>query len=42
MVLAETIPDRAGNISATFAVPEGAPGYYVLVATQKDARGVDI
>ena len=40
-VLAETIPDRAGNISATFTVPEGAPGYYVLVATQKDARGVD-
>ena len=40
-VLAETVPDRAGNISATFTVPEGAPGYYVLVATQKDARGVD-
>jgi hypothetical protein len=41
MVLAETVPDRAGNISATFTVPEGQPGYYVLVATQKDARGVD-
>jgi hypothetical protein len=41
MVLAETTPDRAGNISATFTVPEGAPGYYVLVATQRDARGVD-
>ena len=40
-VLAETVPDRAGNISATFTVPESAPGYYVLVATQKDARGVD-
>ena len=40
-VLAETVPDKAGNISATFTVPEGAPGYYVLVATQKDARGVD-
>jgi len=40
-VLAEAIPDRAGNVSATFAVPEGMPGYYVLVATQKDARGVD-
>ena len=40
-LLAETVPDRAGNISATFTVPEGAPGYYVLVATQKDARGVD-
>ena len=41
MVLAEAVPDRAGNISTTFTVPEGAPGYYVLVATQKDARGVD-
>ena len=40
-VLAETTPDRAGNISAAFTVPEGMPGYYVLVATQKDARGVD-
>ncbi len=41
MVLAETVPDRAGNISATFTVPEGAPGYYVLVATQRNAQGVD-
>jgi hypothetical protein len=40
-VLAEATPDKAGNISATFTVPEGAPGYYVLVATQKDAKGVD-
>ena len=40
-VLAETTPDAAGNISATFAVPEGQPGYYVLVASQKDAEGVD-
>ncbi len=41
MVLAEATPDRAGNISATFTVPDGMPGYYVLVATQKDARGID-
>ncbi len=40
-VLAETKPDKAGNISATFTVPEGQPGYYVIVATQRDARGVD-
>ena len=40
-VLAEAVPDRAGNISATFTVPEGQPGYYVLVGTQRDARGVD-
>jgi hypothetical protein len=39
--LAEVKPDRAGNISATFTVPEGQPGYYVIVATQRDARGVD-
>jgi hypothetical protein len=39
--LAETKPDKAGNISATFTVPEGQPGYYVIVATQKDAKGVD-
>ena len=39
--LAEVKPDRAGNISATFTVPEGQPGYYVIVATQRDAKGVD-
>jgi hypothetical protein len=40
-ILAETTPDSAGNISATFTVPEGQPGYYVIVASQKDAKGVD-
>nr|MDP9005550.1 hypothetical protein [Actinomycetota bacterium] len=40
-LLAEVTPDSAGNISATFSVPEGQPGYYVLVATQKNAEGVD-
>ncbi len=39
--LAEVKPDKAGNISATFTVPEGQPGYYVLVATQRDSKGVD-
>lgn len=39
--LASVTPDSAGNISATFTVPEGQPGYYVLVATQQDADGVD-
>src|SRR5919112_1924017 len=39
--LARVQPDKAGNISATFAIPEGQPGYYVIVATQKDAQGVD-
>lgn len=40
-VLATVQPDKAGNISATFTVPDGQPGYYVLVATQRDAKGVD-
>lgn len=40
-VLAETTPDAAGNISASFTVPEGQAGYYVIVASQLDAEGVD-
>lgn len=40
-MLAEATPDSAGNISASFSVPEGQPGYYVIVATQKNAEGVD-
>jgi hypothetical protein len=39
--LASVTPDKAGNISATFAIPQGQPGYYVIVATQKNAQGVD-
>lgn len=38
-VLAEATPDSAGNISATFTVPEGEPGYYVVIASQSDAEG---
>jgi len=38
-VLANATPDSAGNISATFTVPQGQPGYYVLVATQVDNSG---
>src|SRR5919199_198525 len=40
-VLGQVTPDKAGNVSATFTVPDGQPGYYVIVATQKDAKGVD-
>ncbi|MEW6153194.1 MAG: hypothetical protein AB1673_04265 [Actinomycetota bacterium] len=40
--LAQVQPDRAGNISATFTVPDGQPGYYVIVATQRDANGTDV
>ena len=39
--LATVQPDKAGNISATFAIPDGQPGYYVIVGTQKDANGAD-
>ena len=40
-VLAEVTPDRAGNIAASFTVPQGQPGYYVIAATQRNAQGVD-
>ncbi|MEW6153060.1 MAG: hypothetical protein AB1673_03585 [Actinomycetota bacterium] len=40
--LAQVQPDRAGNISATFTVPDGQPGYYVIVATQQNAQGADV
>ncbi|MDQ4097724.1 MAG: hypothetical protein M3144_07645 [Actinomycetota bacterium] len=40
--LAQVQPDKAGNISATFTVPDGQPGYYIIVATQRDARGNDV
>lgn len=37
--LASTTPDSAGNISATFDIPDGQPGYYVIVASQFDEEG---
>jgi hypothetical protein len=40
-VLAEVRPDRTGNISATFTVPEAAPDNYVVLAVLKNGRGVD-
>lgn len=40
-VLATVMPDEAGNISAEFTIPEGQAGYYVIVATQRNAEGVD-
>jgi hypothetical protein len=39
--LAQVQPDKAGNISATFTVPDGQPGYYVIVATQRSPQGAD-
>ncbi len=40
-VLATVLPDEAGNVYAEFTIPEGQPGYYVIVATQRNAEGVD-
>ena len=40
-VLVEAAPDAAGNISAGVTVPDGQPGFYVLVATQRNAEGED-
>ena len=41
-VLVEVTPDRPGTLSAAFTVPDAKPGYYVIVATQRDANtGID-
>lgn len=40
-VLAQATPDGAGNISATFAVPESPPGSYVVIARQLNDEGKD-
>lgn len=37
-VLAESVPDRFGSISAVFTVPDAQPGIYVITATQLTAR----
>lgn len=39
-VLAQTLPDAAGNVSLTATIPQAQPGYYVLVATQHSPEGV--
>lgn len=39
--LARVVPTRAGELRATFTIPEGVPGYYVIVGVQRDAAGVD-
>lgn len=40
-VVAQALPDAAGNVSANFSIPEGQPGYYVVVARQQDDKGKD-
>jgi len=39
-MLAEVLPDSAGNISASVTIPpQAAPGHYVIFAVQQDADG---
>lgn len=40
-VLAEGVPDPAGNVSMTATIPQAQPGYYVLLATQRTPEGKD-
>lgn len=40
-LLAEVRPDDAGNFKTTVTVPDGPPGYYVILAVLKDASGND-
>jgi hypothetical protein len=37
--LARATPNAKGEISATFTVPQGAPGYYVVIGVQRGADG---
>jgi len=41
-LLAQVVPDVNGSFSATFKVPDGPPGYYVIAAVLKDATGQDV
>lgn len=40
-VVAQTTTDAAGNIAATFNVPDSQPGNFVVIARQLDAEGKD-
>ena len=40
-LLAEAVPTADGTFSASFNVPDGPPGFYAIVAVQRDASGVD-
>lgn len=40
-VLAETRPDRVGNIATSVVIPQVAPDNYVLVAVLRDAKGAE-
>lgn len=38
-VVANVLPTPSGNIKFNFTLPEGAPGYYTVIASQKDPSG---
>ena len=38
-VIASVSPDANGNFKFSFVAPQGAPGYYTVIASQKDAKG---
>ena len=40
-VVAQANPDPSGTVTATFAVPEGPAGDYVIIARQLDEKGKD-
>ncbi len=39
--LARVTPNAKGEINVAITIPAAVPGYYVVVAMQRDARGVD-
>ena len=41
-LLATALPDMNGEFKATFTIPDGPPGYYVVAAVLKDAGGADV
>lgn len=41
-VLYEARPDSGGNISFSFAVPDVAPGQYIILATQRNPDGTQV
>lgn len=41
-LLAQAMPDVNGAFTATFKVPDGPPGYYVVSAVLRDATGEDL
>lgn len=41
-VLASVLPTPSGNVKFSFTLPDGAPGYYTVIASQKDPSGKQV